>query len=202
MAEYKKQQQKDKKKYRKAGRTLLIKPVENDFDFEQLSIEDLEGVDSNIETKSGARFIVFSDVKYSIIALKTLKQNKEILVKYAHYRLYFTINGLTDESDYNDVKKAHIDYISGNTGTEVLYYKLYKKDKNSYLGCGDLTIDTKEGMDKLLQEDSLKNYEFVAGDDEYSGQFYQFNKFKSSKSKYNDDNSPTGEVVKEKVATE
>ena len=130
--------------------------------------------------------------------IEAFLQNKDILVKYAHYRLYFTINGLTNDTDYNSVKKAHIDYITENTGTEVLYYKLYKKDKTSYLGCGDLTIDTKDGMDKLLQEDSLKNYEFTVEDVEFSGQFYQFNKFKSSKSKYDD--SPTGEVVKEKVA--
>ena len=71
------------------------------------------------------------------------------------------MNGLSDQSDYNSIKKSHIDYITEQTGTEVLYYKLYKKDKDSYLGCGDLTIDTKDGMDKLLQEESLKEYSFT-----------------------------------------
>ena len=192
-----KKQNKDKKRFRKAGRTLLIKSVDESFNFDNLHLSEFEGIDSNIETKSGARFVVFTDVKYSMEALKVLKQNKEILVKYAHYRLYFTMNNLTPDSDYNNVKKAHIDLITENTGTEVLYYKLYKKDKSSYLGCGDLTIDTKEGMDKLLQEDVMKNYSFSVDDVEYSGQFYQFNKFKSSKPK-----NEEGEVVKEKVSVD
>ena len=184
---------KDKKRFRKAGRTLLIKSVDNNYDFDNLKLSEFDGVDSNIETKSGARFVVFTDVKYAMEALKVLKQNKDILVKYAHYRLYFTMNNLSSESDYNNVKKTHTDLIVENTGTEVLYYKLYKKDKNNYLGCGDLTIDTKEGMDKLLNEDVMKNYSFEVDGVEYSGQFYQFNKFKSSKVK-------DGEVVKEKVS--
>lgn len=199
MAESTNKTKDNKKKFRKAGRTLLIKSVEEDFDFSTLSLEQLEGVSSNIETKSGARFIVFNNVKDAVSALKVLKQNKDILVKYAHYRLYFTINGLTTESEYNDVKKSHIEYITEQTGTEVLYYKLYKKDKDSYLGCGDLTIDTKDGMDKLLQEDDLKNYTFTVNSVEYTGQFYQFNKFKSGKSKSSDNLVGEGEVVKEKT---
>lgn len=184
-----------KKRFRKAGRTLLIKSVDENFNFSKLSLGNFEGVDSNIETKSGARFVVFDDVKNAVNALKSLKQNKNILVKYAHYRLYFTINGLSSDSDYNNVKKSHIDYITEKTGTEVLYYKLYKKDKNNYLGCGDLTIDTKNGMDQLLQDEDLKSYTFNVDSTEYTGQFYQFNKFKSSKS--SDDLA--GEIVKEKI---
>ena len=198
MADFKNNNTKDnKKRFRKAGRTLLIKSVEEDFDFSSLSLESFEGIGSNIETKSGARFVVFDDVKNAVSALKTLKQNKDILVKYAHYRLYFTINGLSGDSDYNNVKKSHIDYITEKTGTEVLYYKLYKKDKSNYLGCGDLTIDTKDGMDQLLQNEDLKNYTFNVDSVEYTGQFYQFNKFKSSKS----NSDLAGEVVKEKTAT-
>lgn len=184
-----------KKRFRKAGRTLLIKSVDDNFDFSKLSLGQLEGVDSNIETKSGARFVVFDDVKNAVSALKSLKQNKNILVKYAHYRLYFTINGLSSNSDYNNVKKSHTDHITEKTGTEVLYYKLYKKDKTNYLGCGDLTIDTKNGMDQLLQDDDLKSYTFTVDSIEYTGQFYQFNKFKSAKS--SDDLA--GEIVKEKT---
>lgn len=199
MAEYKNKTKDTKKRFRKAGRTLLIKSVDEDFNFDTLSLNKLEGVSSNIETKSGARFIVFDDVNNAVGALKELKNNKDILVKYAHYRLYFTMNGLSDQSDYNSIKKSHIDYITEQTGTEVLYYKLYKKDKDSYLGCGDLTIDTKDGMDKLLQEESLKEYSFTVDSTEYSGQFYQFNKFKSGKSKSS--NNLAGEVVKEKVAS-
>jgi len=79
-----------------------------------------------------------------------------------------------------------------------LYYKLYKKDKDSYLGCGDLTIDTKDGMDKLLQSESLKEYTLTVDKTDYTGQFYQFNKFKSTK--FNSSDDFAGEVVKEKTA--
>jgi hypothetical protein len=198
MADNKNKTKDTKKRFRKAGRTLLIKSVDEDFDFRTLSLEKFEGVSSNIETKSGARFIVFDDVKNAVTALKELKQDKDILVKYAHYRLYFTMNGLSDQSDYNNVKKSHIDYITEKTGTEVLYYKLYKKDKDSYLGCGDLTIDTKDGMDKLLQSESLKEYTLTVDKTDYTGQFYQFNKFKSTK--FNSSDDFAGEVVKEKTA--
>ena len=82
--------------------------------------------------------------------------------------------GLMDDSDYNDVKKTHIEWITGKTGAEVLYYKLYRKD-DKYLGCGDLTIDTKEGLDKLLnrEEDGYKNYSLNNG---LEGVFHRFNR--------------------------
>jgi len=50
-------------------------------------------------------------------------------------------------------------------------------------------------MDQLLQDDDLKSYTFTVDSIEYTGQFYQFNKFKSAKS--SDDLA--GEIVKEKT---
>ena len=63
-------------------------------------------------------------------------------LKYSHYRVFFTISGLSEEVEYNDIKNAHIKHIESNTDGSVLYYKLYRKD-DAYLGCGDLTVDTK-----------------------------------------------------------
>ena len=56
-------------------------------------------------------------------------------------------------------------------GASVLYCKLYKKD-NKYIGCGDCTIDTMEGMNMLLNKDTnLKD--FTVGS--YSGTFFRYN---------------------------
>ena len=198
MAEQK--QQEKKRRFRKPGRTLLIKPVELvEFDFKTLNLDQYTGLKSNILTKSGARFLVFDSIENSSTCLKALKNNSDILVKYAHYRLYFTINGLDNETDYNLVKQAHIDKITTCTDSSVLYYKLYKKNKESYLGCGDLTIDTKEGMDLLLQNQELKT--FSLHDDKFTGEFYQYNKFRNNSEKYNDedDDAPSPNLVKTKT---
>jgi hypothetical protein len=187
-----------KRRFRKAGRTLLIKPVNNGFDFDSLELDNHEGLKSNILTKSGARFLVFDNIDNSTNCLKQLKTNEDILVKYAHYRLYFTINGLEDSTDYNEIKQSHIDLIKENTNSDVLYYKLYKKNKETYLGCGDLTIDTKEGMDRLLEKEEHKT--FSLNSDQYTGQFYQYNKFRNSNERYDDeDNAPQPYVVKTKT---
>jgi hypothetical protein len=44
----------------------------------------------------------------------------------------------------------------------VLFYKLYRKD-NKYLGCGDMTIDTKEGLDLLMSSEGLKSVSLECG---------------------------------------
>ena len=187
--------QERKRRFRKAGRTLLLKPIESEFNFDSLNLDNFTGITSNILTKSGARFLVFDNINNATACLKEIKNIDDILVKYAHYRLYFTINGIDESSDYNDIKQAHIDFINKITDTDVLYYKLYKKNKDKFLGCGDLTIDTKHGMDILLSEES-KIYSILDG--KYTGQFYQYNKFRSSN---RDNESPVSEMVKTKSET-
>ena len=95
------------------------------------------------------------------------------MVKYAHYRVFFTMDGLTDESSYDDIKKQHIKFVEDHTDAKVLFYKLYKDQKKGYLGCGDLTIDTKESLDKLLSQDQHKEYDLGNG---HSGVFYRYNR--------------------------
>jgi hypothetical protein len=185
-----------KKRFRKAGRTLLIKPVQDNFDFSTLKLDDFKGLQTNSLTKSGARFLVFDDIDNSSECLKQLKTVSDVLVKYAHYRLYFTINGLEDDDDYNAVKEAHIGHITNITNCDVLYYKLYKKNKEKFLGCGDLTIDTKEGMDVLLQNEDNKSFSIL--NDKLTGQFFQYNKFRSTNRYDDEDQQPHGHVVKTK----
>lgn len=147
----------------KAGRTILIKT------HDPILTESLEGLVNSIQTNNGNVFLVFDTIENSKSAFKILKQNYK--VKFAYYRVFFTITGLEDSTDYNDLKKNHIEWLTSNSGAEVLYYKQYKKN-NKYLGCGDFTIDTKESLDKLLNKDEHKTYSF----DNYSGSHYRYNK--------------------------
>lgn len=160
---------------RKPGRTLLVKTV-NDID--TAFFDTLQGLQTKYYAeKSSSYFITFSTADESLVALKALKNQfgMDVRVKFAHYRVYFTVQGLVDTSDYNTVKTNHSNYITKMAGCTVLYYRLYRKN-DTYLGCGDFTIDTKEGFDVLMNQDLLKNFSF----DEFTGVHYRYNKTKSN----------------------
>ena len=149
----------------KPGRTLLVKttnPIQETF----------VGQVNSVNTTNGSQFIIFDTVENSTNALNVIKQKYDVSVKFAHYRIFFIMNGLDETSDYNTLKKQHIDWITTNSGANVLYYKQYLKN-NKYIGCGDFTIDTKESMDKLLnKDDGLKQFTL----DKYTGTYYKYNK--------------------------
>lgn len=161
-----------KKSVRKGGRTLLVKSVNG----KQLSTDlfkSLEGLQNQSETKaSGSFFLTFDTVQNSVNALRKLRsESNDYNVKFSYYRLFFTVTGLDDSSDYNQVKSELVNYVSNNASTNVLYCKLYRKN-DKYIGCGDLTVDTLEGMNKLLsKDDGLK--QFTLGS--LSGTFYRYN---------------------------
>jgi hypothetical protein len=155
---------KKKKVVRKTGRTILINTET------EVSTEGLSGLQNNIFTNKGTQFLIFDTVENSVAAFKHYRDNNN-KVKFAHYKLFFTMSGLEDDTDYNVIKKIHVEWIKEKVDSDVLYYKQYKKN-GKYIGCGDLTIDTKEAMDKLLNKDEMKNYEF----DKYAGTYYRYNK--------------------------
>ena len=160
-----------KNNIRKAGKTILVKP-NNNVDIDEKLFNDIEGLISTVKTeKTSSYFLTFDTIDNSIESLKTLKQNNNLLVKFAHYKVFFTMTGLTDETDYNDIKTKHIKLIEDKTNSKVLYYKLYRN--KSYLGCGDLTIDTKEGIDKLLDKDIIKEFNL---ENNNTGIFYKYNR--------------------------
>ena len=159
---------------RKPGKTLLVKPLEDKVDVNLLEayLAELTGFKDKVKTKTGSYFVVFNTLEDSANGLKSIrKEFNEVLVKYSHYRVFFTMKGLSEESDYNEVKKNHIKYVEDNTDGSVLYYKIYRGD-DGYIGCGDLTLDTKEAMDSLLDSEQFKSYNFTG----YEGLFYRFNK--------------------------
>jgi len=165
-----------KKKFaRKAGKTLLIKAKDGctvkDEWFSSLDGLTKDGVAKT--AKTGSYFLTFDDASKSLDALKQIRKDhdKDLMVKFAHYRVFFTMDGLNESIDYNTVKQKHVDFVSEHTGSEVLYYKLYRN--KSYIGCGDLTIDTKEALDKLLSSDHNKQFDLGDG---HVGTFYRYSK--------------------------
>tara|TARA_B110000879_G_scaffold209569_1_gene297646 strand:- start:754 stop:1353 length:600 start_codon:yes stop_codon:yes gene_type:complete len=165
--------QNEKKRFlRKSGRTLVLKLIDESFDVK--SLDELEGLQSSATTQNNAVFLTFDNKENSLNALKTLKMNnkEQLNVKFAHYKVFFKLEGLTNSTEYDMVKTAHSEWILTNTQCEVLYYKLYRKN-DEYLGCGDLTVDTKEAIDILLSEDQHKNFKL---DDTLSGTYYRYNR--------------------------
>jgi len=167
---------KTKKIVRKAGRTLLIKVLNEISTFDNDLTFNLDGLLNKTNfSNNKTMFLTFDSIDNSIKALKQLrlKSTNIFSVKFSYYKLFFTITGLNDNiNDYNIYKKSLIDHISNNTNINVLYCKFYCKN-NKYMGCGDLTVDTIDGMNKLLSKDNgLKEFKV----DNFSGVFYRFNK--------------------------
>jgi len=161
-----------KKNLKKPGKTLLVKLFNNES-LKDSDLNSLEGLENKSDQKeNGIIFLIFDTVNNSLSALKKIKSlYPNCRIKFSYYKIFFTINGLTSESDYNINKKIIMDYVSSISMANVLYCKFYCKD-NKYLGCGDLTIDTLEGLNKLISKDNgLKDYKL----DDISGSFYRFN---------------------------
>jgi len=156
----------DEKKEEQPGRTLLISPPDKSS-LTLSSLKDTKGLDESFQIPNKKSFfLIFKEIKDSEAAYKSIIQNNPDLspsknIKYATYKSFFKINGLEDDSDYGAIKADHSKLVSKATDASVLYYKLYRKD-NKFVGCGDLTLDTKAGLDKLLHEDAIKNVTFGA----------------------------------------
>jgi hypothetical protein len=161
---------------RKYGRTLLFKPV-NGVQLSDKYLSELKGVVSSVQTKTtGSHFVLFDTQDSASVAHAHATANfKDVLVKYSYYRVFFTMSGLTDDCDYNKVKESFVNYLETTTESNILFFKLYRKN-NQYIGCGDFTLDTLDGMNVLLdKETGLKS--FTLGN--YTGKFFRYNASKS-----------------------
>jgi len=170
---------KQNKRNNKPGKTLLVKSIQDGFDLDKLEFSELKGlVSQNTSNSSNTKFLVFEKLEYASSAFYTLKANdqykKGFAIKFPRYNLFFTINGLDSEPNYDEVRKAHVQYIIDNTNAKVLYYKLYRK-QDKYLSCGEVVVDLKEAMDLLLdKEQPFKNFSLMDG--KLTGVFYRYNK--------------------------
>jgi hypothetical protein len=157
---------------RKAGRTLLLKNPSGTT----VSYDTLEGLQHKSETKTtNSIFLTFDTVENSLKAYKQLRtEHSDTRVKFSYYRVFFTIEGLTDTTDYATVKQDLTSWVESRASTNMLYCKFYRKD-SKYIGCGDFTVDTLSGMNTLLSKDGgLKEFSFG----QFKGTFYRFNNTK------------------------
>jgi hypothetical protein len=167
----------------KAGCTLLVKPSKQSS-YESV-FSGFEGHQSTFHTeKTNTYFVRYQTPQQALSALKSLKTShgRDMRVKFAQYRVFFKLDGLTNETDYNTVKSAHTQLVLGESGANMLYYRLYRKN-DSYLGCGDFTVDTKECFDNLMNSEGLKNFTL----DGMSGVHYRYKRNQQSNATTNGD---------------
>jgi hypothetical protein len=162
-----------KKTVKKSGRTLLVTVAESSLPLEHTN--SLTGLVNKVVTKTGkSMFLMFDTIENAVSGFRKLRSlGTDYRVKFSYYRVFFKLSGLTDTTDYNTIKSQLTDAVEDACGSSVLYCKFYKKD-NKYMGCGDLTLDSMEGMNKLV---GLTEGLTV---DSHVGNFYRFNNTKST----------------------
>ena len=161
-----------KKTVKKSGRTLLVTVSEGKLPQEEAS--SLTGLVNKVITKTGkSMFLMFDTIENAVSGFRFLETlGNDFRVKFSYYRVFFKLSGLTDTTDYNTIKTQLTNAVEAESNSSVLYCKFYKKD-DKYMGCGDLTLDSMEGMNKLIY---LKEGLVF---DTYVGNFYRFNNTKS-----------------------
>ena len=93
-----------KKPYRKAGKTVLIKSV-SEASINDSLFTNFEGIVNKSETKSQSSvFITFDTIDNALKAVKYIRyNNKDYIAKFSYYQIYFTINELNEDCDYNEI---------------------------------------------------------------------------------------------------
>lgn len=160
------------KTVKKSGRTLLVTVSECKLPQDEAS--NLTGLVNKVVTKTEkSMFLMFDTIENAVSGFRFLRTlGNDFRVKFSYYRVFFKLSDLTDTTDYNTIKNKLTDAVETESKSSVLYCKFYKKD-DKYMGCGDLTLDTIEGMNKLI---SLKEGLTL---DSHVGNFYRFNNIKT-----------------------
>ncbi len=135
-----------KRPRRKPGRTLLVSSEYAD-EITETGIQE----DKIHKTEGGSRFIVFDTNENARSAFKNLRSDG-VRVKYSYYKVFFRLNDVDLENiEYDDLKESVKEMISTLGDIDVLYFKFYTKN-STLMGSGDLTVDTKEGLDLLVND--------------------------------------------------
>lgn len=180
MSETNKMQQKSR---RKMGKTLLVSPQRNSnetIDSSYFTKDNLNGLEK-VSEKDGKFFILFGDYTQAKDALIKLKKEFNYFVKFVHYKIYFKCKQLCDETpdkefEHTTFKDAMRKLVQTETNGHVLYApSLYlTRDKSSYIGSGNITVDTKECEDALLDKNSNLKFSKIGENDKYEVAFYRY----------------------------
>lgn len=164
----------------KPGRTLIVKANKD----EQLNLSNFDkliGLSNKSEINQyNSVFLTFDTIKNSEEAHTIL--SKDYNVKYSYYKIFFTLSTNINSTNYENTKNELSSFIENTTGSNMLYCKFYRKNL-SYMNCGDLVVDTIDGMKKLISKESnLKQFKT----NELTGTFYRFNNSKYKTTSNND----------------
>ena len=111
-------------------------------------------------------FIVFDTVENAKAAYESLEEGG-VRIKYSYYKLFFRMKEVDLENvEYDELKTSIKELATACDDVDILYFKFYTKNKK-LMGSGDLTVDTKEGLDSLV---SQKEMSFANG----NVSFYRF----------------------------
>lgn len=174
---------KQMKPRRKMGKTLLVSPprasdvvVNGDY----FTKENLTGLEKVTE-KDGKFFLLFGDYSQAKDALIKLKKEFNYFVKFVHYKIFFKCSQLADQTpneefEHKTFKEAMRNLVQTKTNGHVLYApRLYlTPDKSKYVGCGNITVDTKECEDSLLDRDGSLKFSKIGENGTYEVAFYRF----------------------------
>ena len=157
MLEYQKDEKENKeankrdfnKTRRRAGRTVLIK---SNQEYEC----NFNGITNTANTENGSKFVIFDTIENAKHAFKSLKDNN-VKAKYSYYKMFFKINtDLIEDNSYDELKASILkEILSFNEEVNILYFKLYTR-QGKLTGSGDLVLDTKDDLDKLVSKKNLK----------------------------------------------
>jgi len=151
------------------GRTILVKSTLSDG-IDLSNFDKFVGLLNTSEIKNNNTvFLTFNTILNSEAAYKVLELN--YIIKYSYYKIFVTLSTNVTSSDYDKTKNEITSFIESKTDCSMLYCKFYRKG-DEYMNCGDLIVDSLDGMNKLISKNStLKQFKT----DNYSGTFFRFN---------------------------
>merc|ERR1712188_111508 len=134
---------------KRCGKTLLINNVINKY--------TADGLINCYISNNGFTFLTFNDIECSTKAYNDLKNNNNNKVKYSFYKIFlrFKTEQLTNDYNFFTLREKIIKNINEKLNIDNINIKLYTKDKK-IIGSGEIIVDTKDALDLLLKERTLK----------------------------------------------
>lgn len=173
----------NKRRRVKMGKTLKVSVYRDTNDTVDSSLftkDTLTGLEKVTE-RNGIYFLLFSDYLKAKDALIKLKKETNYFVVFNHYRIFIKCSQLVEQTPSEDFKhKVFKDAIrklvQEKTNGHVIYPpRLYiNRETGVYTGCGDITVDTKESEEALLDKDGELKFSKIGEKGELEVAFYRY----------------------------
>lgn len=138
----------------KAGKTIIISKYNNENENNNFFNEFSSNIKLNKINQS--LFIESNNINTSISLFNKLKQNN-VECRYANYRMFLIIDSDFEKLNYDEIKnKIKEQLYSINKNLNILYFKLYKKDKR-LTGNGHIVIDNFNDLKSIVNKIHVKD---------------------------------------------